>query len=71
MIIVVWFRGCLGMMVEPVEKVCPKHYGAPNITDLFYRFVREVSGWYALGYARTIQSFGIYFPPDLYERILP
>ena len=70
MIIVVWLRGCLGMRVETLEKGLSGHYGAKNITGPYVRFVREVLGWYSLGYACTIQSIGIYSPQDLYECIL-
>ena len=70
MIIVVWLRGCLGIRVEPVEKVYLDLVFTPKITDQCTLFVREILSWYSLGYAHTIQSFGIYSPPDLYECIL-
>ena len=58
------------MRVASVEKVCVDLVFALEITDPYARFVREVLGWYGLWYARTIQCFGIYSPPDLYECIL-
>ena len=70
-IIVVWLRGCLVMMIEPVELVFLYIVFTPIIREWYARFVREDSGLYSLGYAHTIQSFGIYSPPDLYEYILP
>ena len=54
MIIVVWLRGYLGMRVELVEKVCLDLVFVPKITDPYARFMREVLGWYSLGYVHTI-----------------
>ena len=48
----------------------PVDHGAQKLRAQYTHFVREVLGWYGLGYDRTIQCFGIYHPPDLYERIL-
>ena len=70
-VIVVLFKGYLGMRVEPVEKVSLDLVFVPKIMDPYAQFVREVFGWYGLGYAHTIQYFDIYSPLGLYWCILP